>query len=88
MTAFGFQAEQPYTHEQRRHIHQAIVTQRKRTNAEHNWMHSALQTPGEACLSLHDSIHVLCATLLAFPIFQHRLHMLDQGSYRSLLIHS
>src|SRR5262245_52842264 len=89
MTAFGLQAEQPYTHQQRGHIHQAIETQRKWTNPEHNWMHSALSSPpGEACLSLHYSIHVLCATLAALPLVQHRMQMLDESGYRSLLIHS
>ena len=88
MTAFGFQAEQPYTHQQRGHIHQAIETQRKRTNPKYNWMHSALQPPREAYLSLHYSIHVLGATLPAFPLIQHCLQVLDEGGYRSLLIHS
>src|SRR5215467_6249119 len=87
MTAFGFQAEQPYTHQQRGHIHQAIETQRKWTNPEHNWMHSALQPPREACLSLHDSIHVLCTTRPALPIFQPPLQVLDKSGYHSLLIH-
>ena len=87
MATFGFQAEQPYTHQQSGDIHQAIETQRKWTNPEHNWMHSALQPPREACLALHDSIHILGATPPAFPIFQPRLQVLDESGYRSLLIH-
>src|SRR5215471_16076929 len=70
MTAFGFQAEQPYTYQQGSHIHQAIETQRKRTNPEHNGMHSALQPPEEANLSLPYSIHVRCAIFPALRLFQ------------------
>lgn len=88
MTAFGLQAEQPYTHQQRGHIHQAIETQRKWTYPKHNWLHSALQPPGEACLSLYYSIHVLYTTLSAFPLIQATLQVLDESGYRSLLIHS
>src|SRR5438132_492410 len=88
MTAFGFEAEQPYTHEQRRHIHQTIETQRKRVDPEHNRMHSALQPPREACLSLHDSIHVWRATLPTLPCFQHRLQVLHDSDHCCLFIHS
>src|SRR5215475_3123204 len=67
MAAFGFQAEQPYTHQQRGHIHQAIETQRKWTNPEHNWMHSALSSPQGRLAYPSTTASTFCAPLS--PLF-------------------
>src|SRR5712691_1214742 len=57
-TAFRFKAEQPYAYQECRDIHQAIKTHGKRTNTEHNRVHSALQPLWGGVLIL--SAHLPC----------------------------